>query len=296
MKRHAYLVMAHNQIELLIELLKSLDVNENDIYLHIDAKSDIDINNLNNVVKQADLYFTDRISVYWGGYSQIEATLILLKEAIKTKHVYYHMLSGVDLPLKNIKQINAFYNKSDREFIRFFSQEKAIYEYPRRFEYKNIFRDKFGRSNSVWKYVNRICYEFQRLLKIKDDRLKGCFFLGYSSWDITHELAQYVVEKQDYIRKTFKWTSCCDEVFLNTLIYGTKYWSRLYIPYSEFGTGMEANMRYINFKNDDGGSPYTIRKDDIQGLIESELNFARKFDENNYNAIYELKKRVNGEG
>ena len=134
MKRHAYLVMAHNQIELLKDLLKSLDVNENDIYLHIDAKSDINITDLNDVVQQAELFFTERISVYWGGYSQIEATLILLKEATKTEHAYYHMLSGVDLPLKNIKQINAFYNKSDREFIRFFSQEKAIYEYARCFE------------------------------------------------------------------------------------------------------------------------------------------------------------------
>lgn len=37
--RHAYLIMAHNQWELLLELLKALDDSRNDIYLHIDRKA-----------------------------------------------------------------------------------------------------------------------------------------------------------------------------------------------------------------------------------------------------------------
>ena len=38
MGRHAYLVMAHNEFELLGQLLELLDYEENDIYLHIDKK------------------------------------------------------------------------------------------------------------------------------------------------------------------------------------------------------------------------------------------------------------------
>ena len=37
--RHAYLIMAHNQWELLAQLLATLDDERNDIYLHVDKKA-----------------------------------------------------------------------------------------------------------------------------------------------------------------------------------------------------------------------------------------------------------------
>ena len=39
--KHTYMVMAHNQIELLKILLNKLDTEENDIIVHIDKKSNI---------------------------------------------------------------------------------------------------------------------------------------------------------------------------------------------------------------------------------------------------------------
>ena len=38
MKKHAFLIMAHNQFDLLEMLIKLLDDPRNDIYLHIDQK------------------------------------------------------------------------------------------------------------------------------------------------------------------------------------------------------------------------------------------------------------------
>lgn len=292
MKRHAYLIMAHNQPELLNILLHKLDVPENDIYVHIDSKSNLSVNDFSNIVTEGCLYFTKRISVNWGGYSQIEATLILLKAAIKKKHVYYHMLSGVDLPIKPIQEINAFYNQYNKEFIRFFSKEKASKEYYRRFVYKNVFRDKFGRKRCMWKYLNRLFYELQRIFRIKDERLNNKFFLGYSSWDITHDLATYILQKEDYIQETYRYTSCCDEVFLNSLIYETKFWNKLYIPYSENGTGMEANMRFIDFSDEINGSPHIIENKDVKMLMKSKLNFARKFDISKIDAIKLLNEEL----
>ena len=36
--RHAFLIMAHNNKEQLLELLRQLDHTRNDIYIHIDRK------------------------------------------------------------------------------------------------------------------------------------------------------------------------------------------------------------------------------------------------------------------
>lgn len=43
MKKHAYLIIAHNNWKILERLLILLDDNRNDIYLHIDRKSDLTI-------------------------------------------------------------------------------------------------------------------------------------------------------------------------------------------------------------------------------------------------------------
>jgi hypothetical protein len=39
--KHAYLIMAHNEWDMLNKLIQALDYPNNDIYLHIDKKADL---------------------------------------------------------------------------------------------------------------------------------------------------------------------------------------------------------------------------------------------------------------
>lgn len=118
-EKHAYLIMAHTQFEVLRVLLGLLDYGENDIYLHIDKKvKNIDTGCLYDLVKEAKLKILDnRVNVKWGTFSQIECELRLLEEATKKKHSYYHLMSGVDLPLKSQKEIHAFFERSGGQSI-----------------------------------------------------------------------------------------------------------------------------------------------------------------------------------
>lgn len=121
-EKHAYLIIAHTQFELLDVLLELLDYAENDIYLHIDKKvENIDIDRLHGLVRRAKLTILNtRIDVEWGTYSQIECELQLLEEATKKKHSYYHLMSGVDLPLKSQKEIHNFFKRNmGTEYIHF---------------------------------------------------------------------------------------------------------------------------------------------------------------------------------
>ena len=93
--KQAYLIMAHDDFELLKILLKLIDAKYNDIYLHIDAKANVDVEMMHSWVVESTLHIVKRMDVRWGGYSQIECEVCLLKEAIKTKHSYYHLLSGM---------------------------------------------------------------------------------------------------------------------------------------------------------------------------------------------------------
>ena len=47
--KHAFLIMAHHQESVLKALLQALDNDRVDIFVHIDKKSTIDINELKNV-------------------------------------------------------------------------------------------------------------------------------------------------------------------------------------------------------------------------------------------------------
>ena len=73
--------------------------------------------------------------------------------------------------------------------------------------------------------------------------------------------------------KCYKDTYCCDEVFLQTLVYNSSYKNNLY---SYIIDDYHANMRDIDWKR---GRPYTWRNTDFDELMASDYLFARKFDE-----------------
>ena len=119
MKKHAYLIMAHDNFYILEKLIQLIDYDLNDIYIHIDKKAkNFNFNYFRNLVNKSNIYFVKRFNVRWGGYSIVEAELELLNKAIKGEYEYYHIISGVDLPLKSQEYIHKFFNANrGKEFI-----------------------------------------------------------------------------------------------------------------------------------------------------------------------------------
>lgn len=82
-------------------LLSAIDDDRNDIYIHVDKKTvDVPLEDIRGAVCHSPLTFIERMSVN-GGDSQICVELALLSEATKKPHFYYHLISGVDFPLKS---------------------------------------------------------------------------------------------------------------------------------------------------------------------------------------------------
>ena len=65
MQKHAYMIIAHNEFDLLETLVRLLDDPRNDLYIHIDAKvQDFDFDRFRGLVRYSGLYFTpQRVSV-----------------------------------------------------------------------------------------------------------------------------------------------------------------------------------------------------------------------------------------
>ena len=101
--RHAYLIMAYNNFEQLGTLLRLLDDERNDLYLHIDAKTPREaIPDLHRHVRRSTLTIVDPIAVSWGGYSQVECEMRLLRTALDSgrRYGYLHQHSHQKYPLR----------------------------------------------------------------------------------------------------------------------------------------------------------------------------------------------------
>lgn len=270
--KHAYLISAHNNFELLRVLVKLLDDERNDLYIHIDKKvGKFNKDYIMSVIKFSNVFFIKRINVTWGGYSQIQNELNLLKEASKNSYKYYHFLSGVDLPLKNQDYIHNFFDEnSGKEFIHFcskqFNEEGKI-----RYSVYHFFQDIIGREKGPLYYLERALIRIQEkmiFLNREDQNIQYC---GGSNWcSITDECVKYILSNEGKIKKIFKYTTCCDEFFIQTIIRNSKFYNNVYNKEDSY----IASMRYIDWKR---GNPYAFNIHDWNELNNSGFLFARKF-------------------
>lgn len=276
MKKHAYLIMAHKNIEQIQRLINVLDKDFNDIYIHIDKKCK-NKENLNHFkTKHSKLFIFSCIDVKWGDYSIVECEMLLLKESIKKGYSYYHLLSGEDFPIKNIDDIYNFFENSQKEFV-LFSNKKIDNKDLDRVLYKHIMLGKLRSSKSAW--VNKVYFEIdnffvfiQKILKIK----KKLYFNNYqkgSQWfSITNDFANYVCSKEKEIDNAFKDTLISDEMFIQTIIINSK-WKKNIYKLNDYNKSIQ-NVRYIDWIR---GNPYIFKENDFDELINSECCFARKF-------------------
>lgn len=271
MGKHAYLIIAHNEFDVLERLLSMLDYSENDIYLHIDKKvQQFDKHAFQMCVKKSKLVILDnRVDVQWGNFTQIECELRLLEAAIPGEYEYYHLLSGVDLPLKPQKVIHDFFEKNKgTEYIQFMSHDINKEAYNRVAKYHFFAKRK---KSVVEKILDRICLSGQFMI----DRTKksGLTYQKGANWfSITHELAQYVVSQREVIERYFLYTICGDEMFLQTIVASSQFIDS--VSHNNYSDNYETICYCIDWKR---GNPYIFTIEDYNQLLESNQLFARKF-------------------
>lgn len=276
MKRHAYLIVAHNQFEILMIQLRLLDHKNNNFYIHIDKKAkNVPFSQIKKSVMYSKIFFIERDSVNWGGYSMIQCELKLLKAATREGYDYYHLLSGVDLPIKSKKEIFEFFeNSNDKEYLQF-SGEKISDKALERIQTYWLFQEKERRHVIFW-VLNRISNVIQKVFKIDRTKNSQCEFQYGANWfSITHDLAEYIVEKETWIEKYFKLSCCADELFVQSIVINSTYKYKL--VEDAFSGSHDACLRHIDWNR---GTPYVFRSEDLNELLNSKCLFARKFDMN----------------
>ena len=275
MDKHAYLIMAYNNWELLKKIIILLDDERNDIFIHIDKSSaGFNEDSFRGIAKKSDLFFVPRMEVYWADFSQTEAELSLLSFATeRNSYKYYHLLSGSDLPIKTQDEIHSFFDNKDNEFIGICPQE--VYYSVRRVKYYHPFlHNQFYRNNKFMKLADRGFECLQRLFCINRLKKKQIKIIdGWTWFSITDDFARYILSKREFIKETFSKSIASDELVMQTMIYNNKdFYERIY----DDKDLVQGSLRYIDWNR---GRPYTFREEDFEEIInKKEAMFARKFD------------------
>ncbi|MGN0524127.1 MAG: beta-1,6-N-acetylglucosaminyltransferase [Eubacterium sp.] len=270
---HAYMIIAHNQFDLLEKLITALDDERNDIYVHIDAKvKNFDFEHYIKIAKNSAINFTnERFNIKWGSFEMVKAEYALLERVFESgkKYDYVHLLSGVDLPIKSNDEIHGFFDAdSGKEYIHFTSESLNDTELDR----VRAYHFATGRRNYFRRFITKLESRLARAMGV--NRIKNIKVQKGSQWfSITGDFAEYILQQRDFVFKQFKHTLIPDEFFVQTILINSEYGSKLYMP--GCNNNHKACMRLIDWER---GNPYVWRSEDLEEIMASPCMFARKFD------------------
>lgn len=268
--RHAFLIIAHNNFEILKYQIEILDNENTAFYIHIDKRAKFDCNELRSHIKKSKITFLKSKKIRWGHFSQVDCELRLIRIAALGHFDYYHLISGVDMPLHTVKEMDVILGqRSLIEYIHFDSPKVSQMDYDR-IRFYHFFP---GRKDWERK-INGVGIKLQKLLRINRLRGKDIVVQKGANWfSITDNLVQQIVQDESKLRKMLKWSFCGDEIFLQTYVYNSEFRAKL--SSQNFDNDYSMCLRKIDWNR---GNPYVYRECDLEELLQSDALFARKFD------------------
>lgn len=287
--KHAYLIIAHNDPKQLQNLVSAIDDERNDIYIHIDGKTDISL--FRSISSKASLirFLENRTEVFWGDSSQIYAEYKLLACVDGKRYARIHLLSGADYPLKSQDYIHNFFDShKDEEFIDFEDESKIADELRKKMRLYNLFLKQASSRNhniaSFFTFARRVMLVLQMAIGINRHYFFDTIKKGSNWVSITQNFADVLLKHEQLIKQEYKFTHCSDEIYKQTIAWSCGFKDRI----SPLG-----NLRMIDFKRGNRKSPYTYRESDFEELIDNPFLFARKFSTSlSGNLVSRLKLRL----
>lgn len=217
----------------------------------------------------------------------------MYKEASATPHDYYHLLSGVDLPLKPIDEIHNFFEQhAGQLFIRFTNDTEM---HRKRIKYcvdyyhptMHFSRTLLGKGLNLLR-VDNILVILQKTLGISRMRKDGDMkmYKGHNWMSLPEDAIKYLITQENYIRHRFRLTCCADEIFAHTVFMASPFKSRIF----QGDATHDASIREIDWLR---GGPYIWTMAELQELKDSQNLFARKFStEKDLRIIEEIEKML----
>ena len=264
--KHAFLILAHEDENMLRRIVNRISIL-GPVFVHVDAKTNI------SEWRCDDLpctFVKERIPVFWGDWSMVEATILLMEEALTDSSLTrFTLLSGSHYPIISNKKIALKALESGNIVAARIAPNmpdgsRPEIEYQRRFYRTN-------EPNGLWAqakngFMNRVFF-YGRPLDWKAVSPLTGMRAGSQYWSLEREFAIYCVAQIRSSRPLidyFKQINCSDEKVFATL-------------YGEFSS--QISLEGTTFVKWTGAAnPRPISRGDIErAIVKDHYWFARKF-------------------
>lgn len=272
-----FILQIHQNPNQVNKFIKQLIIEDQaEVYVHIDKKSREMLQD--KIVESPHVnILKESISCEWGDISQVDATLLLIKEVIasNTHYDFVCLRSGQDLLVR----------KGFRQFLC--SNRDKIF-----MQYRKMGKGDLGLVKIRWPKITRKRYTTAHplrilrriLISLYSKRLnmipnrsvwnQGYTFYKGSQWFVfPYEVAKYIIdflENNPWYYNYFKNTLVPDESFFQTLLLNSPYRTNIVNDNQYFFKWGET----LSERN----SPQNLKYEDITLIEESSKFFARKFD------------------
>lgn len=294
--KHVYAVICHRITNPLVFTVKTLLKSESSIVIiHVDNNTKElereriiltlgEHKNLNILPQH------ESVEIKWGNVSQINAMLVLMKNAIKHDFNYFSLISGDDIPLSTNKDREIFFDKSYANGVEFIGCNESIGCEDRvKIDYPEFF---YKKDSSTYARIKKITYKtYANMFKRKDISHLPKIYKGSNWFTITdasiHYILNFLDKNKNYL-PSFEKSLCGDEIFFQTILFNN---IEIRKKINGITSGMpdcEMGGRYIDWRTGPD-MPRVLNEDDVENILKSKgrLIFSRKFSQDAPDYIFE---------
>jgi hypothetical protein len=260
----ACIILAHQNPDQLLRLLKRLNHPSIDCWVHIDSKCDPQL--FSGLSKMENVFeIAPRLNLDWGNYNIVQAMINGLESSIsfREKYDYFHFMSGMDYLLQPTQLFfNYLQQNNGIDFIgnRPLEESKQNIERIRRYHFNNLNQPARKIAEAL---INKILPK--RKLQYSFEIRKGPQWMT-----LTRESVDYIlgfIGTNKSFAKFFQYVLAPDEFFFQTILFNSPLKHKM----------KDHIFHYIDW-SENKKSPKTFTAADKDKLLSSELFFARKFD------------------
>ena len=259
--RHCVVMTIYTDLQQVNNFIKTMPQGW-DIYVHVDKKSDIDVEYINSRA-----YVLKCFDVYWGSFNHISAFMRMLEIAYgRGNYDYFHLVSGQDFLCKSSNEIDKRFDngKIYLDIVSdpgWYNGGYDIFSYRTLSRFCDI-RKPFNRK------LNNLFKRIQEILNIKRSYPKYAIYGGSVYCSLTQEAVKECFRShiaKDLLSK-LKYSSIGEEIFFQTVLMNSSLKSKI----------IRNNLRYIDWSGE--VRPKVLAIEDFKKIVDSDAVFCRKVD------------------
>jgi hypothetical protein len=262
--KHAILITAYKSPTQLEMLLGQFNEGYFNIYIHIDKKSCLKF----EPKHLANIKIIRDFNVNYGSFNHLKAILKLTEIAIQDQeNLMFHLITGEDLLLSQNRLIELDANFNYLESFRLPSSCWNNNGGLDRYSYFHLTDFIDIKRYSLANRLNSKLISIQKKMGFcRKLQIFPSFYGGSTYWSLNRRATEYVIKNSTPLLKRVRNTYCPEEIFFQTILLNADEDFKL----------VNKNLRYIDWKNSENGSPNYLDEDKLFELKESEYIFARK--------------------